>query len=97
MNDNIKEKIENVLQAPHMGGLATTYTVHHTAERVMLVFGLFPGQHREAMKQLIAKQTDGTWVESTELETITGAQFAIGLPECIDELKSRLRDAGVFC
>lgn len=97
MNDEIEGKIANVLQAPDMGGYATSYTVHCTSERVILVFGLFPGQHRDAMKQLISRQTNDKWVESVELASITGAKFVIGFPECIERLKVRLREAGVNC
>ncbi len=61
----------------------------------MLVFGVFPRQHRDAMRDLISHQTDGAWQEDAQLAQLTGAKFAVGLPEAIAGLKKRLSDAGV--
>lgn len=90
-----EDLITTVIHANHLGGSATSYTVHYTAERVMLVFGLFPGQHRDTLTSLISHQTDGAWIEDSELANLVGAKLALGLPQAIKSLKERLTSAGV--
>jgi hypothetical protein len=92
----INERVSEVIKSPNsFGGFPTSYNVHYTAERVMFVFGLFPGQHREAMKDLIDRQTASKWVEDESLAILAGAEFVIGLPENISALKERLKQSGI--
>ena len=95
-SEEISEKVSEIIRSPNnLGGFPTSYNLHYTAERVMFVFGLFPGQHKEAMKELIDRQTGGEWVEDENLAGIAGAEFVIGLPENISRLKKRFKDSGV--
>lgn len=95
MSLEMDDTIKNVLKCNHLGGAPSSYEVFFTAERVMLVFGLLPGQHRDALKDLIARQTDEGWEESTELARVTEAKLVLGLPDAIISLKERLVKAGV--
>lgn len=95
MQEKQEDLIANVIHASHLGGSATCYTVHHTAERVMLVFGLLPGQHKDMLLELISRQTGGAWVQDYALANLVGAKMALGPPHGINSLKERLASAGV--
>jgi hypothetical protein len=91
---NLNETIINkVLSETVSGGTPTSYQVLCTAERVMLFFGVLPGSHRDALTELIGKQTEDRWVSSKEIAGLVGARLAIGHPELLDKLKGRLINA----
>ena len=90
-DQNLRETIINkVLNESVDGGTTTSYQVLCTAERVMLFFGALPGSHRDALTDLIGRQTDGLWVSSEEVARIVGARLAIGHPDLLEKLKARL-------
>lgn len=91
--DSREEIINNVLSSPFNGGVPTSYQVHFTAERVMLIFGVVPKTHKDELEALILRETDSSWVNSPELASMVGARLAIGLPELIEQLKARLNEA----
>ena len=96
MQSEQEDLIATVLNGSHQGSWATSYTVHHTAERVMLVFGALSGQHKETLRYLISRQTDDAWIEDPQVADLTGAKLALGLPQAIASLKERLASAGVI-
>ena len=94
MNTEINEDIINkVINEPVGGGYSTSYCVHWTAERVMLVFGLIPLSHREALESLIEKQTKDEWINDPEIAAMVGAKMAISLPALHKSFKVRLDSA----
>jgi hypothetical protein len=89
INENI---INKVINASVDGGVSTSYYVHCTAERVMLFFGVIPQTHRDTLVSLIQEQTNGSWVNDSEIAAMVGAKMAIGLPELLQRFKARLEN-----
>lgn len=81
--------VNKVISASIDGGSPREYRVVFTAERVMLVFGQLPGEHREALQALISRQTDGKWKDHSELASMIGAELVVGLPELVEKLAYR--------
>jgi len=81
MNKKLDENsINKIINAPVDGGVATSYQVHCTSDRVMLFFGVIPKSHMDVLESLINEQTDGTWIRDSEIASMVGAEAAIGLP-----------------
>ena len=56
----------------------------------MLLFGASLKSHRDALRYLIEEQTSGKWKDDHELAEKMGAKMAVGLPECLEQLRTRL-------
>lgn len=88
-----KDIVDKVINASVGGGVPSSYTVHCTAERVMLVFGFIPGSDRVALESMVEKQTQGKWVNDSEIADLVGVKMAIGHPAQHEILKNRLDNA----
>lgn len=87
------EKILTILKEHTVGKAPPTcYEVYFTTEGVMVVFGVFNGQHKQALKEFIDYKTNNTWIEDIKLAEEINAQFVMGLPAQLDRLKQRLAD-----
>jgi len=91
MGNRIEDKIiSRVINESVDGGTPMSYSVHFTSERVMLLFGVSPEPHRDALRYLIEEQTSGEWKDDHELAEEMGAKMAVGLPGCLEQLRTRL-------
>lgn len=95
MKSKRNDAITKVLNDSRLGEIPISYTVHYTAERVMIIFGNLPGQHKEAFMELISKQTNNRWIESKNIAQITDAKLVIGSPDAITSLIERLEKENI--
>jgi hypothetical protein len=84
--------VNEIVGASLDGTSAYEYRVVFTAESVMLVFGLLPGQHRTALESLIQSQGD-QWRSDENVAALAGAKLALGLPSSLAALGARLEAA----